>query len=103
MRSGAYSLPGPLRRSSAHVAAMSEAVAADVAVQLQQRAARQGPFAKGDANKGTLEMDSLVVVVVVVVVAVVVVVVVVAVGAESPGSKTPGDSGTPRALENSQL
>ena len=33
------SLPGPLRRSSAHVAAMSGAVTADVAVQLQQRAA----------------------------------------------------------------
>ena len=40
VRSGAYSLPGPLRRSSAHVSAMSGAVAADDAVQLQKRAAR---------------------------------------------------------------
>ena len=35
MRSGAYSLPGPSRRSSAHAATWSGAVAADVAVQLQ--------------------------------------------------------------------
>ena len=40
VRSGAYSLPGPLRRSSAHVSTMSGAVAAVVAVQLQNRAAR---------------------------------------------------------------
>ena len=40
VRRGAFSLPRPLRRSSAHVSAMSGAVAADVAVQLLQRAAR---------------------------------------------------------------
>ena len=40
LRSGAYSLPGPLRRSSAHVLGMSGAVAADVAVQLLNWAAR---------------------------------------------------------------
>ena len=44
LRSGVYSLPGPLRRSSAHVSAMSGAVAAVVAVQLQKRPARWGPF-----------------------------------------------------------
>ena len=40
VRNGAYSLPGPLRRSSAHVPAMSGTVAADVTVQLLKRAAR---------------------------------------------------------------
>ena len=40
VRSGSFSLPGPLRRSSAHVSAMSGAVAADVAVQLLNWAAR---------------------------------------------------------------
>ena len=35
-----FSLPGPLRRSSAHVAAMSGAVAADVGLKLLKRAAR---------------------------------------------------------------
>ena len=40
VRSGAFSLPGPMRRSSAHVSAVSGAVAAVVAVQLQNRAAR---------------------------------------------------------------
>ena len=39
VRCGAFSLPGPLRRSFARVAAMSGAVA-DVAVQLLKRAAR---------------------------------------------------------------
>ena len=40
VRSGAFFLPWPLRRSSAHVSAMSGAVAAVVAVELLQRAAR---------------------------------------------------------------
>ena len=40
VRNGAYSLPGPLRRSSAHAATWSGAVALFVAVQHSSRAAR---------------------------------------------------------------
>ena len=47
VRSGAYSLPGPLRRSSAYVSAVSGAVAASVAVQLLNRAARLPSTQKG--------------------------------------------------------
>ena len=54
VRSGTFSLPGPLRRSSAHVSAVSGAVAAVVAVQLLKWAARPGPFATGDAKRALL-------------------------------------------------
>ena len=47
VKSGAYSLPRPLRRSSADVSAMSGAVAAVVAVQLQNGAARLPSSQKG--------------------------------------------------------
>ena len=47
LRYGAHSLPRPLRRSSAHVAAMSGAVAASVDVQLLNRAARWPSSQKG--------------------------------------------------------
>ena len=54
-----YSLPGPLRRSSAHTATWSGAVALVVDVQHSSRAARWGPCSTGDIKEmGTLGIDA---------------------------------------------